>query len=175
MPWYFAYGSNMHSGTLRGRRGIEYQHAVPARALGWRLVFDKPGLLPTGEGYANIIPDPAAETYGVLFAVSDDDLAHIDLTEGVLIGNYRRVETPVLALAEPTPTSTAFTLTSHRRKQGVLPSTRYMALLIEGAIEHDLPAEYIAYLRTVPARIESAVAAQLRPFVDTLMKRPKTG
>ena len=40
--WYFAYGSNMQSATLRGRRGIAYRRALPARVSGWRVVFDKP-------------------------------------------------------------------------------------------------------------------------------------
>ena len=35
--WYFAYGSNMQSATLRGRRGIAYRRALPARVPGWRV------------------------------------------------------------------------------------------------------------------------------------------
>ena len=173
MPWYFAYGSNMHSGTLRGRRGVEYRRAVAAQAPGWRLVFNKPGLLRTGEAFANLVPDANAAAYGVAFEVSEPDLAHIDLTEGVLIGNYLRVEIPVLALLDPSPTSTAYTLTSSKSLSGALPSTRYMALVIEGAIEHGLPEEHIEFLRAVPARPESAVAAQLRPVMDAFMKRRK--
>jgi hypothetical protein len=55
--WYFAYGSNMETATLRGRRGIEPLCALGARAAGWRLVFDKPPLVPVGEAFANIVPD----------------------------------------------------------------------------------------------------------------------
>jgi ribosomal protein S12 methylthiotransferase accessory factor YcaO len=39
--WYFAYGSNMQSATLRGRRGIEYRRALPGRLDWWRRVLDK--------------------------------------------------------------------------------------------------------------------------------------
>jgi AIG2 family protein len=171
MPWYFAYGSNMSSSTLRGRRGVVPQHALPARAVGWRLVFDKPGLLATGEGFANIVAEPDAHVYGVLYKVNDADLAHIDLTEGVLIGNYQRVETTVIGLSDSARSRTASTLTSERHALGLLPSTRYMALLIEGAIEHGLPADYVEFLRAVPARPESAAAALLRPLADAFMKR----
>src|SRR5262249_31220268 len=58
--WYFAYGSNMQSDTLHGRRGIAFRRAVAVRAPGWRVVFDKPPLLPIGEAFANIVPDPDA-------------------------------------------------------------------------------------------------------------------
>ena len=40
--WYFAYGSNMETATFRGRRGIAYRQALPARLTGWQLVLDKP-------------------------------------------------------------------------------------------------------------------------------------
>ena len=65
--WYFAYGSNMESATLRGRRGIEYNRAEAARAPGWRLVLDKPPLVSIGGAFANIVPDLAGEVLGVAF------------------------------------------------------------------------------------------------------------
>jgi hypothetical protein len=167
--WYFAYGSNMQSATLRGRRGIAFHRAVPARLSGWRLVFDKPGLLGTGESYANVISDPDATVLGVAFEISEADLRHVDLTEGVLIGNYRRVEVPLTPLADDGPRS-AFTLTSERRDTRLSPSQRYMAMLIEGAIEHGLPHEHVAFLRTVPAREESAEATALRSLIDDAMR-----
>jgi hypothetical protein len=62
MPWYFAYGSNMQSATLRGRRGVGYARALPARVPGWRLVLDKPPLISVGHG-ANIAPIPTARCW----------------------------------------------------------------------------------------------------------------
>ncbi len=53
------------------------------------------------------------------------------------------------------------------------PSTRYMALLIEGALEHGLPGDYVDFLRSVPARPESAAAAELRPLMDQVLRRPR--
>ena len=52
--WYFAYGSNMETATFAGRRGIAYRRAVPARVPGWRLVLDKPGIVPVGHGFAHL-------------------------------------------------------------------------------------------------------------------------
>jgi hypothetical protein len=170
--WYFAYGSNMQGDTLRGRRGIAAARAVAVRAPGWRVVFDKPPLFPIGEAFANIVPDPAAVALGVAFEVSDEDLAHIELSEGVLLGNYRRVDLAVEPLvACPQAPATAAALASDRRDPDLRPSTRYMALLIAGALEHGLPAEYVSALRAVPAGEPSAEARALRPRVDAAMRR----
>jgi gamma-glutamylcyclotransferase len=170
--WYFAYGSNMQSATLRGRRGIVYSRALAGRLDGWRLVLDKPALIPIGGAFANIIPDPAAAVLGVLFEMTEDDLAHLDLTEGVLLGNYERVPVTVQPLSPPdAEVVVAYTLTSQRRDPRQLPTRRYMQLLIEGAEEHGLPPQHIAYLRSLPAREETPEAAQLRPLIDQLLRR----
>ena len=172
--WYFAYGSNMQSATLRGRRGIAYARAVAGRLDGWRLVLDKPALIPIGSSFANIIPDATAAVHGVLFEITEDDLAHLDLTEGVFIGNYERMPVTVLPLVpEDADAVVAYTLTSERRDSRRLPTHRYMRLLIDGAEEHALPAEYIAFLRSVPACEESSDARELRPLMDQLMRRPR--
>jgi hypothetical protein len=168
--WYFAYGSNMQTATFRGRRGIEYGRALPARVPGWRLVLDKPPMFPIGHGYANVVPDPASEVLGVLYEVAVAALDVIDLTEGVPVGNYARVSVQAWALtgsaSEPVD---AQTLTSSRRDQTLQPSTRYMGLLIEGALEHGLPPGYVEFLRGVAAVEESAAAKALRPLLDKAM------
>ena len=173
--WYFAYGSNMQSATLRGRRGIAYSRAVAVRVPGWRLVFDKPPLFSMGNGFANIVPDAGAETLGVAFEMSEADLDHVELTEGVRIGNYAAVEVEARALAADGAVLKARSLSSPRRDASLRPSHRYMALLIEGAIEHGLPADYVATLRSVPAVEESAAVAALRPLIDRAMRRGGPG
>jgi hypothetical protein len=170
--WYFAYGSNMASETLRGRREVEYDRALPARLAGWRLVLDKPPLVPIGQSYANILPDPTGEVFGVLFAISVADLEHIELTEGVQIGNYERVQvTAAPLLGDEMETVAAYSLTSTRRDAGLRPSQRYMDLLVAGAIEHRLPQAYVAFLRAVPAAPESEEAVRLRSFIDAALRR----
>jgi len=174
LVWYFAYGSNLQVATLRGRRGIDFQRAVPARARGWRLVFDKPPLVSAGTSVANIVADEAAEVLGVAFAITPDDHAHVEHTEGVAFDNYRRVELLVQPLAPtPDPPAMAFSLSSDRRDPTLQPSTRYMGLVIEGALEHGLPEAYVELLRRVPACQESAAVAALRPLLDEFFKRPK--
>jgi hypothetical protein len=171
--WYFAYGSNMSSATLRGRRGIEYRQALAARADGWRLVLDKPSLLRVRHSFANIVPDAAASVLGVLFEVTAEEREHIELTEGVRIGNYDCVELEARPLGTDGPSRRAFSLTSELRDPALLPSTRYMSMLIAGAEEHGLPAEYVEYLRRIPAREEDPESLQYRQLVDEALRRPR--
>jgi hypothetical protein len=172
LVWYLAYGSNMQSETLRGRRGIAYRRAVPVIAAGWRLVFDKPSLLGTAHSFANVVPDATAEVLGVAFEMTVEDLAHVEHSEGVGFGNYRSIEIAVrpidATLADP---RRAVTLASDRRDPDRRPSTRYLDLVIAGATEHDLPEAWIARLRGEPAEPESDDSARLRPLLDDLMKR----
>lgn len=167
----------MQTATFRGRRGIDFVSALTARAPGWRLVVDQPPLLPIGESYANIVRDAGSEVLGVAYEVSIDALQTIDLTEGVLIGNYERRAIPVVSLAGDGAALEAFTLTSERRAAGLCPSTRYMALLIEGALEHGLPDQYVDFLRGIPARVPSHVSEALRPLLDGAMAlvKPRRG
>jgi hypothetical protein len=174
LVWYFAYGSNMNSGTFRGLRGIEYARAVPTRAPGWRLVFDKSSVFPFGETFANVVPDAAAETLGVSFEVDESDLVRIDWSEAVPLGSYQRIEVEVAALAPMKDgPSSAFTLTSERRAARPSPSLRYMKLVIDGAIEHGLPAEWVEMLRAVPAYPETRSARFMRKQLFRLMKKRK--
>jgi cation transport regulator ChaC len=172
--WYFAYGSNMHSETIRGRRGIAYRSAVAARALGWRLVFDKPPLVPGAGAAANIVADPGATAPGVVFEITRAELEHVELTEGVLIDNYRRVEVllePLVRDPGARVPTTAFSLSSTRGEPGVRPSSRYMEIVIAGAREHGLPEEHVRFLERVPVEPESAEMAALRPLIDEAMRR----
>lgn len=172
--WYFAYGSNMQPATFAGRRGITPSRALAVRAPGWELVLDKPPLVPIGESFANLVAAPAREVFGVAYEITADDLAHVDLTEGVLIGNYTRIEIAIEPLAG-TPCdgttggnhpSRAFTLVADKRAPDLLPSDRYMALLIEGAEHHGLPAAWLAMLRAIPTKAPSLEATAARAIID---------
>lgn len=172
--WYFAYGSNMETATLRGRRGIEVVRAVPARAAGWRIVFDKPGIVSVGHGFGNVVPDETATVIGVAYELPAEEMEHLDLTEGVLIGNYRRVEIAVETLTQPSRRVVAQAFASDRRDPSLQPSVRYMACVIAGAVEHGLPAEYVEFLRGVPACAESPEAIAFRPVLDEALKHPRS-
>lgn len=173
--WYFAYGSNLSADVFRGRRGVEPLRALPGRLDGWRLVFDKPPLFEIGESYANLAQDPAQAAFGVLYEISREDLAHVELTEGVPIGNYRCIEVPVAPLRacdELGARVEAHTLVSDRRDASLCPSHRYMELVIAGAIAHGLPDPHVEFLRSIPSRPSTPEAEALRRRLDPLMRKP---
>src|SRR5215831_20319129 len=163
----------MDPATFRGRRGIEPSRAAAARVRGWRIVFDKPPLVPIAEGFANLVADAEAEALGVLYEVTADELEHIDLTEGVVIGNYRRIEVPVSRIDSSDALELAFTLVSDRREPHLKPSRRYMSCLIAGAEHHALPVGYIEFLRSVPSCEDSEEAKRFRAMLDRAMQREK--
>src|SRR5262249_39598795 len=112
-------------------------------------------------------PDPGAVVLGVLYELTPAELAHVELTEGVLLGNYRRVELVAETLAAPTLTTPAMSLASDRRDPACLPTDRYMGCLIAGAEEHGLPADYLTFLRGVPVCRENA---ELRSMIDEVFR-----
>jgi hypothetical protein len=173
--WYFAYGSNMQTATLCGRRGVEVLRALPARVVGWRLVFDKPPLFPTGESTATIVAEAGAHVLGVLYEVTPAALERIEVTEGVLLGNYTRVEVAAESPGSPAISVAAATLTCDRHDPALRPSDRYLAFVIAGALEHGLPAEYVEWLRAVPVHPEGAEARQLRALIDEALRGFKAG
>jgi hypothetical protein len=170
--WYFAYGSNMETATFRGRRGIAFTRALPARVAGWRLVLDKPPLIPIGGAVANIVPEQGAHVLGVLYEISRDELAHVELSEGVLLGSYRRVEVHAETLATPTLAATALSLASERRDPTAFPTDRYMRCVIAGAEEHGLPDDWVAFLRAVPVCRERAGMGELIDGVLRALRSP---
>lgn len=152
---YFAYGSNMNADTFAGRRGVRWLRAAPALLRGWRLALDKPSLLGNGEGMATVVRDEAAHVWGVLYEIHLADLEAVEFSEGVRIGHYERVAVEVEAGPAwgegPAAAVEAVTLASDERDASILPTTRYLGVLVDGAVANGLPAEWIDHLRSMPA------------------------
>ena len=154
--WYFAYGSNMQRHTFEGRRGMRPVQSRCARLDGWRLCFDLP--VGSGErGVANVVPHDTDQVCGVAYLISAAELERLDLSEGVDRGWYRRVEVVVTSLE--VERIRAWTLASSFAATGRKPSARYLGLLLEGAREHGLPAEWIARLEAFELAVDERVDA----------------
>lgn len=149
--WYFAYGSNLSRATFEERRGMRPVARTIGRLLGWRLCFDLP-VGPGERGVANLAADPTAAVHGVAYHLSTADAERLDGTEGVGVGYYRRepveLELPGGAWLD------AFTYVSARGVPGRRPSARYLGLLLDGAREHALPAEWIRYLESLELAVD---------------------
>jgi gamma-glutamylcyclotransferase len=142
---YLGYGSNMNRGIFEDRRGMRPIQARPAVLDNYRICFNLP--IGRGErGVANLEPSEGARVWGVLYLITTDEAEHLDRTEGVPSGGYRRI--PVNVSVDGGKEIEAFTYQSDKINPGRKPSPRYIALLIEGAVQHGLPPDYVDYLRS---------------------------
>jgi len=139
---YFAYGSNMASRRMRARAPAA-RAVGRARLAGWRLVADKPGR--DGTAKANVVRDPGAHVWGVLWELCLADLAALDRFEG----GYERV---AVTVAAESGAERATTYASRLRTAAPGLARGYKALVLEGAREHDLPPEWAARLAALPER-----------------------
>jgi len=149
--WYFAYGSNMSRAIFIERRAIEPTAIAWGWLDGYRLCFDLP-VGPGERGVANLAADPNARTCGVLYHISAEHAAHLDRTEGVDRGYYTRLDVTVAAAQGES--IAAFTYQSTRGVTGRKPSPSYIGLLLDGAGEHGLPADYVEYLRAFELAVD---------------------
>jgi cation transport regulator ChaC len=142
--WYFGYGSNTERGTFLGRRRMRPIEVRVGRLDGFELRFDL-GVGPAERGVANVAARAGDHVWGVLWRISAEQAEHLDRSEGLHRGFYRRLAVEVhCGPGEAVP---AFTYHSPRGRPGRKPSRRYLGLLLAGARQHGLPDAWIERLR----------------------------
>jgi len=144
---YFAYGSNLCASRLRGRVPSAVA-AGRARLPGRRLTTDKLGR--DGSGKANLREDAAATVWGVIYEIHSTHWAELDACER----GYSRVSLEVVT--ETGERLLAQTYASETLTADPVPYAWYKRLIIEGAREHGLPADYVAMLEAWPAKPDPA-------------------
>lgn len=149
--WYFAYGSNMARAIFRDARQMQPLATHSAWLDGYRLCFNIP-IGPGERGVANLAAEPGARTHGVIYQLQAADFARLDGTEGVGFGLYRRVPVTVVTVAHGG--IDAWTYQSSVVTDGRKPSSRYLQLLLDGARENSLPAEYVRFLQGLELAVD---------------------
>jgi hypothetical protein len=148
MAVYFAYGSNMRSARLTERIG-------PSQAIGavhvcdWTLRFDKPGR--DGTGKANLVPATGLRAWGVAYQVADSAWELLDRFEP----GYRREGfrldrsdgTSLECIAYLYPSLYPSTDAPREQAPWLAPSGEYLGHLVDGALEHGLPTDWIETIR----------------------------
>lgn len=147
---YFAYGSNMSRAQMRQR--------CPAHELiGTAVLKDHALCFPRSSpvrlcGVAGLVEHPGGEVWGVIYRLSDSDLAALDKREGYdpfqpfHVNRYNRQAVTVLMNCEPLHCLTYFARSEPGKH---VPSTDYMTAIVTGAMENGLPAQYVASLRAI--------------------------
>jgi cation transport regulator ChaC len=140
--WYFAFGSNMESETFINSRKMSPLSKEVARLSGFELVFDQKGIPVVEPAFASIRESKDSEVWGVLYKLSKEDFERLHYTEG---DSYEvrsiEVQGNVNGLIQ------CSTYIGRESKPGLTPSRRYLRKLISGAVQHELPDDYINKLK----------------------------
>jgi phage replication-related protein YjqB (UPF0714/DUF867 family) len=131
---YFAYGSNLCVRQM-AQRCPDATDPRPA------VLSDHDWLI-NERGVATVEPFAGNQVHGVVWQLSDHDLATLDSAEGVPV-RYRRDELTVHTDAGPEP---AWVYIDHRVTPGP-PRPGYLPRIIDGAVHHGLPQRWIDFLR----------------------------
>lgn len=134
MPAYFAYGSNLCAEQM-ARRCVGAVDPRPA-------VLDGHTWLINQRGVATVRAAPGARVHGVVWQVSDDDLAALDLAESVP-AHYRRFRLPVRT---QTGSELVWVYIDYRVRPGPA-RPGYLERVLDGAARQRLPAEWLDFLR----------------------------
>ena len=144
---YFAYGSNLCSRQM-ARRCPDAVDPRPA------ILNDHDWLI-NQRGVATVESFTGTQVHGVLWQLSDHDLAALDSAEGVPV-RYRR---DLLTVATDDGPSDAWVYIDHRVTPGP-PRPGYLERIIRGARQHGLPKRWIDFLsRWDPAGWPRSAAA----------------
>jgi phage replication-related protein YjqB (UPF0714/DUF867 family) len=144
---YFAYGSNL---CVR-QMALRCPDATDPRPA---VLSDHDWLI-NQRGVATVEPFSGNQVHGVLWQLSDSDLAALDGAEGVPV-RYRRDRLTVVTGDGPAP---AWVYIDPRVDLGP-PRPGYLPRIIDGAVHHGLPQRWIAFLhRWDPAHWPRPAAA----------------
>jgi gamma-glutamylcyclotransferase len=139
--WYFAYGSNMSRTQMAGRTGpIREGDEAPRTALlcGYRFGFT---VRSTDDRiYANVLPsEQNAVVHGVLYRCGEAGMSVLDRYEA----GYQRRQVTVTDAAGQSYEATVYVSLPEYTVEPGKPTARYRDIVLAGAREWDLPAEYI--------------------------------
>ena len=163
---YFAYGSNMLRERLVAR--VSTARAVAVGVVrDFRLDFAKVSVDHSGKG--DMVSSPGGEVWGVLYEFDAAQKESLDEHEG---RDYsaRKV---VVATSAGDETARAYIAEPHRRDAARVPYDWYLALIVTGAEQNELPTAYVEQLRHTPTMSDPE---KLRPTrLDALMALCKAG
>lgn len=143
MPLYFAYGSNMSAQQMVSR--CPSARFVDVAVLkNWELIFPRRSRR-WGGGAAGIAEAPGKCVEGVVFDITDEDLALMDGFEGVDTGCYWR-DRVFVALRQGGEAEVAVYFAVPQPGGPFPPHAGYLGTLITGAKEHGLSESYITWL-----------------------------
>lgn len=158
--WYFAYGSNLNARAVTDWCR-HFGHRLPSLKGGRPGVLDNYRLcFPIfseywGGGIADIVYDPGKYVSGVMFNLSDAELAVLDQKVGRKVdgagkelGVYKRIEVKISPLGKGEAVQAMTYQGTNVDRYHIPPTQHYMDLVIQGAYSQGLSLMWISYLQT---------------------------
>ena len=145
---YFAYGSNLSSEQML-RRCPDSTPLDTAYLAGYELCFPFSSATWGGKGVAGIQTHQDRNVYGVVYQMSEQSLMILDQYEGHPFKYCRKRLTVVTSKNDCREVWVYIPMTD-RSQDFFQPSRRYIAAIIRGAVEHDLPSKYLNFLESIP-------------------------
>jgi len=142
---YFAYGSNLHEPQMRWRCPSAVRVGA-GRLVGFRPAFTRYSTRRRC-GVLDVVAAAEATVWGGLWELDEDQLPALDRAEFCHRGGYRRIEVaiePVHCDGAPIGAVSYEVVDKHSRP--ILPSATYLALVLAGARQFSLPANYVREL-----------------------------
>jgi gamma-glutamylcyclotransferase len=145
----FAYGSNMSTRRIRERTPSARPIGI-GRLAGHRLAWHKAGR--DGSAKCDITPSdrPDEAVWGVLYEIASNERHCLDQAEGLGRGYEHRTVT-VLTDSRAVAAGVYYATQIDRLLR---PFDWYLGLVLAGAIEHGLPASYVAGIEAVATVVD---------------------
>ena len=154
---YFAYGSNMLSSRLIARCPSA-RVICTVIATNHALEFSKKSN--DGSGKATLVSQKTAiHTPGVLFEIDADEREELDKFEGAGKG-YDRIDEFSVTTSDETVNATTYLAST--TQSDLLPFDWYLAVVIGGALEHELGDDHHDMLRGVAHMVDEDMTRKTR-------------
>lgn len=150
---YFAYGSNLHPARLESRIGA-CQMAGVASLEGAALCFHKVGLDDSGKCDIVFRETDTTVVWGVIYQISAKQKAVLDEHESLGEG-YQILETCVVTRQKQMIPVYTYQAMSDHIDQSLKPFDWYHELVLQGALFHGFPSDYLAELQAIEMVIDS--------------------
>ncbi len=151
--WYFAYGSNLCLQQMRMRTDFQGKYFT-CKLSDYKLVFNKRSFRTPGKSFANIIPCPGLEVWGVAYSCSIELIDRLDAHEYVAQKNYVHHGIRVLSKSGESFRALTYVAGSDFICTKSSPAVDYVKLMINSARFHNLPENYIFLLQKDLEKLE---------------------
>jgi gamma-glutamylcyclotransferase (GGCT)/AIG2-like uncharacterized protein YtfP len=142
---YFAYGSNMNWEQMQ-RRCPSAKFVCVAALKNYRFAIARHSRL-RNCGTANIFAEAGSEVWGIVYDVSEQELAVLDGFED----GYRREKVQVLSTGDGQSSVEVLVYIAEKEDSVPLPSSEYRQLIIAGAKYWNIPEIYLLMLEQLQA------------------------